>query len=104
MSGGGRVASQLASHFPRLVTGAVFIVGADFWNKDQHPLQPLIVANRYVFVTGNRDFNHREMRRVFTLYQDAGASRSLLLDLPGLGHEFPDGAQLERALEFLDAN
>jgi dienelactone hydrolase len=103
MSGGGRVASEFASHFPRLITGAIYVVGANFWTKAERPLQPLIAANRYVFVTGTKDFNRGEMRKVFTRYQEAGATRSLLLDLPGLGHEFPDGAQLERAREFLDA-
>ena len=102
MSGGGRVASQLASHFPRLITGAFYVVGADFWTKDERALQPLIVANRYVFVTGTKDFNRGEMRKVFGQYQQAGATHSLLLDLPGLTHAYPDGAQLERALEFLD--
>lgn len=104
MSGGGRVASQLASHFPRLVNGAVYIVGADFWTREQRPLQPLIAARRYVFITGSKDFNRDEMRKVFAQYQDAGATGSLLLDVPGLGHEYPDAAQLERALEFLDAH
>lgn len=102
ISGGGRVASQLASHFPRLVTGALYIVGADFWTRDERALQPLIAANRYVFVTGAKDFNRGEMRKVFARYQRAGATHSLLLDLPGLGHAYPDAAQLEPALEFLD--
>jgi len=104
MSGGGRVASQLASHFPRLVTGALYVVGADFWTREERALQPLIAANRYVFVTGTKDFNRKEMRKVFARYQQAGAMHSLLLDLPGLGHAYPDAAQLARALEFLDAN
>ena len=104
MSGGGRVASQLASHFPRLVTGAVYVVGADFWTRDERALQPLIAANRYVFITGSNDFNRGEMRRVFAQYQRAGATRSLLLDLPGFGHQYPDAGQLERALQFLDAD
>ena len=103
MSGGGRVASQLASHFPRLVTGAIYIVGADFWTREQRPLLPSIVANRYVFITGSKDFNHAEMRKVFARYQDAGATHSLLLDVEGMGHQFPDALQLGRALEFLDA-
>jgi predicted esterase len=103
MSGGGRVASEFASHFPRLVTGAIYVVGVNFWTRDQRALLPLITANRYVFVTGEKDFNRDEMRKVFARYQDAGATRSLLLDVPGLGHEYPDGAQLERALGFLDA-
>lgn len=104
ISGGGRVASQLASHFPRYISGAVYMVGADFWTRAQRPLQPLIAANRYVFITGARDFNRGEMRKVFARYQDSGAVHSLLLDLPELGHAYPDAAALERALAFLDGD
>jgi pimeloyl-ACP methyl ester carboxylesterase len=75
MSGGGRIASQIAARFP----------------------------NRYVFVTGARDFNRRDMKRVFAKYQAAGVKRTLLMDLPGLGHEYPDAEQLASAIEFLDS-
>ena len=102
MSGGGRVASQVAVRFPRRFTGALYIVGADFWSKSELPLLPFIQANRYVFLTGERDFNRREMQRVHTQYLDAGATRALLIDLPGFGHEYPAPADLARALEFLD--
>jgi predicted esterase len=102
MSGGGRVASQVAVRFPRRFTGALYIVGADFWSRSERPLLPFIQANRYVFLTGERDFNRREMRRVHTQYVDAGATRALLIDLPGFGHEYPAPADLARALEFLD--
>jgi predicted esterase len=102
MSGGGRVASTLITRFPRLFTGALYIVGADFWTPAEESLLPGIVARRYVFVTGSRDFNRREMRRVFGKYQAAGASQSLLMDLPRFGHEYPNAEQLETALSWLD--
>lgn len=102
MSGGGRVASTIITRFPRRFTGALYIVGADFWTRAEEPLLPGIAARRYVFVTGTRDFNRREMRRVFGKYQAAGATESLLMDLPGFGHEYPDAEVLEAALAFLD--
>jgi predicted esterase len=103
MSGGGRIASQTISRFPQHFSGALYIVGADFWTAAEKPLLPRIAANRYVFITGSRDFNQREMRRVFSKYQAAGASKILLMDLPGFGHEYPNAGQLCRAIDFLDA-
>jgi len=34
-SGGGRVASRLATQYPEVFTGALYICGVDFWKKDQ---------------------------------------------------------------------
>jgi hypothetical protein len=56
-----------------------------------------------VFITGERDFNRSEMRRVYARYQAKGVTESLLLDLPGFAHEYPNAAQLAQAVEFLDA-
>lgn len=103
MSGGGRIASQTITRFPARFSGALYIVGADFWTSAEKPLQPRIAANRYVFVTGSRDFNQRDMRRVFSKYQAAGVTHTLLMDLPGFGHEYPDAEQLGQAIDFLDA-
>src|SRR4051812_11429768 len=68
MSGGGRVASKVITKFPRLFTGAIYIVGADFWEASEAPLTPEITRNRYVFITGANDFNRREMMAVFHKY------------------------------------
>jgi len=103
MSGGGRIASTLATRFPGHFSGALYIVGADFWTSSEEPLKPRIAANRYVFITGNRDFNQREMRRVFAKYQAAGVSQVSLMDLPGFGHEYPNAEKLAEAIDFLDA-
>ena len=103
MSGGGRIASTLITRFPQHFNGALYIVGADFWTSAEEPLKPRIVVNRYVFLTGNRDFNQREMRRVFAKYQAAGATQASLMDLPGFGHEYPDAGKLGQAIDFLDA-
>jgi poly(3-hydroxybutyrate) depolymerase len=102
MSGGGRVASQTITRFPQRFSGALYIVGADF-HLPEEPLRARVISRRYVFITGSRDFNHREMRRVFERYQRAGASASKLLDLPRFGHEYPDAAALGDALDFLDS-
>lgn len=102
MSGGGRVASIAATRFPRMFTGAIYIAGADFWEEKDKPLVDLISRNRYVFITGDRDFNRRDVRKVFKKYVKAGAGQALLMDLDGYGHHNPDAGQLSTALEFLD--
>lgn len=103
MSGGGRIASQTAPRFPQKFAGALYIVGADFWSPNDTRVAKRAAANRYVFITGERDFNRTEMRRVFSRYQSSGLTGSLLMDLPAFGHEYPINAQLAQAIEFLDA-
>lgn len=102
MSGGGRIASQAITRFPRLFTGAIYIVGADPWSKAEEPFLEQIAANRYVFLTGHDDFNRQEMKRVYGRYRRAGIEGALLLDLPDFGHEYPSAEVLERAIHFLD--
>lgn len=103
MSGGGRIASLTAPRFPQLFSGALYIVGANFWMPEDAELRQQAAANRYVFITGNKDFNRGEMRRVFSRYQSKGLAASLLMDLPGFAHEYPNVEQLGQAIDFLDA-
>jgi len=102
MSGGGRVASQAITRFPHLFSGALYIVGVDFWTDREQALIPDIISKRYVFLTGSKDFNRRDTKRVYEKYRSAGAGTVLLMDLPGYGHENPNSAQLDQALQFLD--
>lgn len=102
MSGGGRIASQSVTHFPQLFTGAIFMVGADYFMPEDASQRTLLASRRLVFVTGSRDFNHREMRRVHDRYADAGVTDIRWLDEPGFGHEIATARQLATALDFLD--
>lgn len=104
MSGGGRVASIAITQFPQLFDGALYIVGADDFGKAEPARLTAIAANRYVFLTGARDFNRREMRAVHRRYGKAGVQQTLLLDLPDFGHEYPGAEDFERALRFLDGS
>ena len=101
MSGGGRVASQALARFPGFFSGALCIVGADYVTPES-ALVPEMATKRVVFVTGDGDFNRREIRRVFSRYLDAGVSQSHLLDLQDFEHQYPDAEQLDAALELLD--
>jgi hypothetical protein len=101
-SGGGRVASLLASQYPKTFIGAVYICGVDFWKKDQTPDVERVIRNRFVFLTGSRDFNRTETRRAHKRYLKAGAQHSKLIIVPGMAHKHPDAAILTEAIRFLD--
>jgi hypothetical protein len=102
LSGGGRVASECISHFPRQFTGALFMVGANFYLPSETAARDLLATRPLVFLTGNRDFNHREMRQVYGRYGHAGLAHLLMLDVEGFGHERARPEQLRVALQFLD--
>lgn len=100
-SGGGRVASRLASQFPEVFTGAVYICGVDFWSDALDIRVDRLVQNRFVFVTGSRDFNLVDTKSAYQHYLDAGAQHSKLMVIPGMAHEHPDAANLSEALGFI---
>ena len=104
MSGGGRIASMAITKFPQLFDGALYIVGADDFGKAEPARLAAIAANRYVFLTGEKDFNRREMTHVHERYRKAGVSQTLLLDLPRFAHQYPDATDFESALVFLDSS
>jgi len=100
-SGGGRVASRLASQYPEIYTGALYICGVDFWKKDYTPNVERVLQNRFVFLTGSRDFNENETRLIHKRYIKEGAVNSKLIVIPGMAHKHPDATYLTEALEFL---
>lgn len=102
MSGGGRAASTAITTFPQLFSGALYIVGADSLNRDATAQLPGIRENRYVFITGTRDFNRGEMRAIYRSYVESGVENALLMDMRKFGHAYPNVEQLKRALDFLD--
>lgn len=102
VSGGGRAASIMITRFPRLFTGAIYMVGVDFWEPQQRSHIEQIAQNRYVFLTGHDDFNRRETKSVYRKYRTAGVAKTLLIDAPELDHDYPSAALLAQALGYLD--
>jgi len=102
MSGGGRIASMTAPRFPQMFSGGLYIVGANFWMPEDAKLKQLAAQHRYVFITGNEDFNYLDMKSVYSRYRKNGLDASLLMDISGYGHEYPDVEQLGQAIDFLD--
>ena len=101
MSGGGRVASQALSRFPGFFSGALCIVGADYVAPES-ALVPELATKRLVFMTGDGDFNRREIRRVYSRFLDVGVAQAHLMDFENFDHQYPDAEQLDAALELLD--
>jgi hypothetical protein len=101
-SGGGRVASVLATQYPEVFTGAIYICGVNPWKDKQTPRVERLIQNRFVFLTGTRDFNLKETRSVYHRYLEAGASQSKLMVITGMKHAHPDAEALTEALLFLN--
>jgi len=100
-SGGGRVASRISTQYPEVFTGALYICGVDFWKKDKTPKVERLIQNRFVFLTGTKDFNRRETRQIQKRYIKAGAQHTKLIEVPDMAHAHPDATYLTEALEFL---
>lgn len=101
-SGGGKTAGLVAIHFANLFKGAIYICGAEFWTNDPPALMSQVLQNRYVFLTGDEDFNRTLTRRVYNRYERAGVPNINLIIVPGMAHSNPGGRDLDRAIRFLD--
>ncbi|MCC3860222.1 alpha/beta hydrolase family protein [Pseudemcibacter aquimaris] len=103
-SGGGRVASIMASQNPNIFKGAIYNCGVNFWNNVSDNNLDMIKENRYVFITGSEDFNLNDTRQVYSKYKKAGVSSVDLMVIPRMGHSNPRSSRLKRAIEFLDGS
>lgn len=102
-SGGGRAASALAPEYPQIFKGAIFICGVNFWNSREPKELDQVRQNRYVFLTGGKDFNRSETRRVHRAYRRADIEDVLLLEVPGMDHRMPPAGDLAAAIAYLDS-
>jgi len=101
LSGGGKMASMVATDFAHVFKGAIYNCGVEFWDKKPRRLEA-IRQNRYVFVTGEYDQALRPTRRTHERYRKAGVENVKLMVIPGMGHENPDRKHFAEAIEFLD--
>lgn len=101
-SGGGRVASMVAPEYPQVFKGAIFICGVNFWGNRKPSQLEAVQANRFVFLTGRKDFNRDETRSAYRSYKKAGAENVLLMDISGMDHRNPSAKRLAEAIAFLD--
>ncbi|MFO1498562.1 MAG: PHB depolymerase family esterase [Verrucomicrobiota bacterium] len=118
LSGGGRIASILGVAYADLFSGTISICGADFYRpvpaapRDVYPpsYQPdprvLLRAKahgRFVLLTGEKDVNRDNTKSVANHGFTANGFQNIrYMEVAGMGHELPDAAVLDAALEFLD--
>lgn len=116
MSGGGRVASILLGCFPETFAGAVPIVGMSFYQRVPNGVgkfwpaayqRPAAEAMRVLrtrrigAITGEQDFNQREMENTIDLMQRDGLS-ARLWRFARMGHEMPTAERFAEALAWVD--
>ena len=101
-SGGGRIASLVATNLPHVFKGALYNCGANFWDTANDEQLLHIKNNRFVFLTGSDDFNLDDTKRVYAKYKKAGVKNIKLMVIPRMGHSNPKRAKFSQALEYLD--
>lgn len=101
-SGGGKAASIAAIHFSDLFTGAIYICGVEFLSDFTPAMLARAIPNRYVFLTGGRDFNRTLTGDIYARYERAGLANIHLMSIPSMGHDTPDRAHFQEAVDYLD--
>jgi dienelactone hydrolase len=120
-SGGGRMASGLALHFPEVFRGAFSVYGvswyepvpvsdkpgahwpASFAAPPAESLPSLRSESRFVLLTGSRDFNKPQTRAIRRAMEAAGYEGVTYLEVPGASHyDLPEGEWWARAFAALD--
>ncbi|HEY7119866.1 MAG TPA: hypothetical protein VH475_24975 [Tepidisphaeraceae bacterium] len=125
ISGGGRVASMLGVSYADLFKGGIYIIGCNFYHVQQSAEQkdangkptyfarsynvpPLAVLkqarkeSRHVFITADEDGNREQTWLYYSAFKRDGFDFITYYQVPGLGHQPPDGEWFEEALTFLD--
>ncbi|CAN5351981.1 hypothetical protein BH09PLA1_BH09PLA1_33610 [soil metagenome] len=120
LSGGGRISSHTAAFFPDVFTGAFCMVGCNFYRdvpaEKKNSIYPgfwpnpvasslkLARANsRFALLTGTRDFNKPSTKAAYDAFVKEQWKHVIYLEVPGLGHQFPDAEWFEKGIDFLDA-
>lgn len=117
-SGGGRVASMAGVAYADVFSGAFPMAGVNFYKPTPAPggrqyppsfapMGPILAEakrrNRYVLLTGTKDFNRENTRGVYQRgFKAEGFRHVLYLDVPDMGHVRPPGEWFARGLDFLD--
>jgi hypothetical protein len=118
VSGGGRNASWMAMAFPDVFSGGQYHVGANTYKSislGADTMQASIYIpspqlfnvarqnGRYVFITGDLDFNRLEMAAIHSVMRSDGFQNLAFLQVPGMGHSSPPVEWIEKGIAALDA-
>ena len=102
-SGGGRMASMVATEYNSIFKGAIYNSGANFWGESALTRYQEMSNNHYVFVAGTEDFNLEDTKQVYNAYLEAGVKNSKLIVVPNMPHKRPDADILDTAINYLDS-
>jgi len=121
ISGGGRSSSQLGFLYPEVFAGVFSIVGNDYFRALKLPgtnkvLPPHILPppakqlgymkqnNRYVLLTGEKDFNKGMVKAAYEAGFKADRFKHVrYMEVPGMGHTLPPIEWFEKAIVFMDS-
>jgi len=103
LSGGGRMASRVATDNAHLFKGAIYNSGADFWGREPPQRYEQIKQNNYVFITGTLDQALEPTKKVYKKYRKAGIENIKLMVIRNMTHENPSRFKFSEAITFLDS-
>ena len=103
LSGGGKMASMVATDNAHLFKGAIYNCGVDFWQQDPPKRFEQIKQNHYVFVTGTLDQALEPTKKVYKQYRQAGVENIKLMVIRNMTHRNPNRFKFSEAIEFLDS-
>ncbi len=116
-SGGSRVASMLSVCYADMFTGAVCFMGVNFYQPvlgedkmmyqaryipDDEILEIAKKEGRYVFLTGEKDFNLADTKAVYEAAVKDGFKAVAVFNIPKQGHQPPAAEWLKKSLDYLD--
>jgi len=101
-SGGAHVAAVLATSKPQLFKGGLFVGGALFWRDREPTAIGLVRQNRYVFISGSRNPDLREVQTAAVAYREAGVEHTEFLLMPNVARKAPTATYIRKAIEHLD--
>ncbi len=103
LSGGGKMASMVATEHANVFKGAIFNCGVEFWDRATPRYLDLIRKNHYVFVTGTLDQALEPTKKAHANYLDAGVTNSKLMVIRDMTHRNPNRYVFAEAVGYLDA-
>lgn len=103
LSGGGKIASMVATDQAALFRGAIYNCGVELWDSDvPHRLEEMR-QNHYVFITGTHDQALEPTKKAYRAYRRAGVENAKLKVIRHMTHRNPDAYNFEAALKYLDS-
>jgi predicted esterase len=117
-SGGGRVSSMLGLTYPDVFTGAMPMMGCNFYRQlpagdnklfpasAGKPIDTLFAQAKrlpFVLVTSERDPNRPQTKANHDAFLKDRFTHVTYIEVPGIGHNMPDAQWLEQGLADLDA-